>query len=1088
MTAITLDIDNFFVLRTPLLSIRTAREIGSRLRQDPPDYDGLCENAFFMESLWLASQRMYLLIRERRLHEMPEALLTIERYVLRMAYRATPFGLFAGVSTGRIGNDTVLSIPESSLARRHVQIDAGCVAEIESRVRNEFAALLSYQWNDTLIETGNSLYFVGEEDNGQHRSSSSYLLRGARFLIEIANHLPAPFSINALREAIASAKPQWSPEKTNHCCTVLSRAGAIVPMFRLRSTGNDRFGNFVAQIPANITSLSPLRNDLARVETALRAASCDLGHNALPHYELAATALREHAPSQAQKNSVHVTLVKDAPSLVLGEKDARELSQGIAQLLKVSDGRSVPLISFTERFVARFGQQEVPLLIAVDRDLGVGFGFQAFEADHLIGTTAFLREPPSSRPLTLDAENSRLLRLIVQSAVAPGNVLEIEPTLLGGCLTKGIAQHTVTIVGQAFALDASERKGTWQFHARAVVGPSALRWLGRFGEADPILQSNMQRTARSEDEYAGDAIVADIVYPCAGRDRNVVGHGSIRQYEIDCFGGSGLDDAHRIALSDLTVRVVHGEVRLFSRRLGRRVIPSATHAHATRRIHHPPVYQFLGAVSRQSPQVGLPSFQSTLRTLGFLPRITCGRIILNPGTWLVDGDAWRGFGDRCAGGNVDEIRAYLRAQLGLPRFVAVVEEEGNLELDIDDDRHIQLLADKADSAPDLTLVESLSQIAESPVRDTTDAGYAHEFLLPVVVGGTAPAPTATPSIRLPHRSRDALKAALSTSGRRELSNTAIDNGIRHSPSTQWLYLKLPCGRAMANDLLLQCIAPAVEIGEQDAGVDRWFFIRYDDDAPHLRLRLRGDPGRLMEQWLPQFRDRLREHTGHLPDFSIDTYTPESGRYGGTIGLEFAEILFWLDSRHALRVLGRVSPDSLDAPATDIVLASVDNLLGSLGMSLEKKYLTMTEHCAKYYREFSVTGRRKLHVDANYRRLSKVSRVLPAISRGLPDVAVVAKADWIGKRNVELREALAQAAPNVRAWPNSPDFARCIGSYIHMSCNRLFASNRRLREMLICDALRRAYESSLARSDTTASAAPNPIFHTALHTNPDRETT
>ncbi|MDF5752129.1 PDZ domain-containing protein [Spongiactinospora sp. TRM90649] len=36
----------------------------------------------------------------------------------------------------------------------------------------------------------------------------------------------------------------------------------------------------------------------------------------------------------------------------------------------------------------------------------------------------------------------------------------------------------------------------------------------------------------------------------------------------------------------------------------------------------------------------------------------------------------------------------------------------------------------------------------------------------------------------------------------------------------------------------------------EGSVDRWLFVRYADPDPHLRLRLHGDPGRLMGEVLP----------------------------------------------------------------------------------------------------------------------------------------------------------------------------------------------------------------------------------------------
>jgi len=45
------------------------------------------------------------------------------RYVLRMTARATPFGLFAGCSVGRLGGPTRLALPPRAAYRRHTRLD-----------------------------------------------------------------------------------------------------------------------------------------------------------------------------------------------------------------------------------------------------------------------------------------------------------------------------------------------------------------------------------------------------------------------------------------------------------------------------------------------------------------------------------------------------------------------------------------------------------------------------------------------------------------------------------------------------------------------------------------------------------------------------------------------------------------------------------------------------------------------------------------------------------------------------------------------------------------------------------------------------
>ena len=86
--------------------------------------------------------------------------------------------------------------------------------------------------------------------------------------------------------------------------------------------------------------------------------------------------------------------------------------------------------------------------------------------------------------------------------------------------------------------------------------------------------------------------------------------------------------------------------------------------------------------------------------------------------------------------------------------------------------------------------------------------------------------------------------------------------------------------------------------------EAWFFVRYADPYPHLRLRFRGDPAVLTERLMPEvtrwagtlIRDTLCER------FAFETYEREVERYGGDEGMTVAEEIFAVDSDTAAQLL------------------------------------------------------------------------------------------------------------------------------------------------------------------------------------------
>jgi hypothetical protein len=124
-------------------------------------------------------------------------------------------------------------------------------------------------------------------------------------------------------------------------------------------------------------------------------------------------------------------------------------------------------------------------------------------------------------------------------------------------------------------------------------------------------------------------------------------------------------------------------------------------------------------------------------------------------------------------------------------------------------------------------------------------------------------------------------------------------------------------------LLREAVAPLVRDLSATGGLEDWFFIRYGDGGPHLRLRLRAAGHRLDADVLPAARTLLQSYLARRPSFRDpaaatprrtraslapnDTvqdapYAPETERYGGPVGIGLAEAHFSASSRAVLEAM------------------------------------------------------------------------------------------------------------------------------------------------------------------------------------------
>src|SRR5262249_36529540 len=105
------------------------------------------------------------------------------------------------------------------------------------------------------------------------------------------------------------------------------------------------------------------------------------------------------------------------------------------------------------------------------------------------------------------------------------------------------------------------------------------------------------------------------------------------------------------------------------------------------------------------------------------------------------------------------------------------------------------------------------------------------------------------------------------------------------PGSEWLYVKLYTGPAIADQVLRDVVRPVVASALSGGAADRWFFVRYGDPDWHLRLRLHGRPARLSGEVLPALHAAAAPllGDGRLWRVQIDTHERRVERYGGAQG-------------------------------------------------------------------------------------------------------------------------------------------------------------------------------------------------------------
>jgi lantibiotic biosynthesis protein len=276
----------------------------------------------------------------------------------------------------------------------------------------------------------------------------------------------------------------------------------------------------------------------------------------------------------------------------------------------------------------------------------------------------------------------------------------------------------------------------------------------------------------------------------------------------------------------------------------------------------PPLARFLTELPRSHAAVLTPFDWGAAARLPFLPRVRHGRVVLSPARWLL---SWRDLG-----GCQDPAQAVLSwaTRERVPRVVSAGDTDARLRLDLYQGAHRRLLAHLVKNA--------LVSVQEEP-EDTGHGwlGHASQVTLGFV------------------SDQDRLPVSAPVFGAVHLD----DGDLRRPGSSKHLLLRVDTPTDLTCEVFASGLADL--LGEPPAL--RWWFTRYRDPEPHLRVRITlqrpADFAALaakISDWAGQAH---REHLAAGISWHVDQ--PETGRYGTGETLNAAEDFFAQDSRCAL---------------------------------------------------------------------------------------------------------------------------------------------------------------------------------------------
>jgi thiopeptide-type bacteriocin biosynthesis protein len=1054
-----LEPSGFFVLRTPLLpfDVFEAWTAGS-------SSDDHAQLVARLRAMWHRHE-----VREAVLLASPELDAALERadqsrqaratdadlkawrsfvaYFARMCARSTPFGLFAGCSVGSLDRETAFELVPVGEYQRHTRLDMDYLSALSAALDADPAIRsdLTHTPNSSLYPAAARLHYM---ESRMGKSGRSYHLVALEESPELTASL-ANASGGATLDELAAAlvDDTISSEDARAYVDDLASNQVLVSELSLSVTGEEPIHRLIALLSAHHNTrpiaecLAQIRDELVQVDQA------GAGGSRRPRYTAIQSSLESLPARPELARLFQVDLVKPASRLTLGPLVVSEIMRGVDILQRLARPQQDPLEDFRQRFLNRYESAELPLVEVLDEEIGIGFG-----ASSEPGAEPLLEglnlPPPSAEPAAWQPHHAVLQRLLHGAIERGDHECVLQPADLEALAAPdpAVLPDAVDVSARLAATSAAAvDRGEFRVWLQSVGGPSGARLLGRFCHADAILTRKVEEHLRAEEAHHADAVFAEIVHLPEGRVGNIICRPVLRAYEIPFLGHSGAATDRQIPVTDLRVSVRGGRVVLRSARLDCEVVPRLTAAHNFG-LRSLGTYRFLCMLQYQGAIPSLGWSWGPLSEAPFLPRVVSGRLVLSRARWMLSRMEIEQFAD----GQVAAVQ-HVRSARRLPRYVVLADGDNELVVDLDNVLSVEAFVHLVKWREEARLEELFPPPDELCVEGP-EGHFTHELIIPFVkkrshppahfvMGAPPPNPRVAPIVS-PSRVRR-----------------------QFSPGSEWLFAKIYSGRGLADRILTDVVRPLVESTMSSGVADSWFFIRYADPEPHLRLRFHGDRLRLSGELLPTLESTFASLVGdgRIARWQLDTYVREVERYGGDAGILLAERVFQADSDCVLDIVASTSGDAGLTWRWKLGVCGADQLLDTLGMDLSQKRAWARLQRDAFAEEFHVDGRLKQQLGDKYR----------AVRSELDDILRLANAPEAGQYPalVALQRRTRRLMPIVdelQAYAaggglGGASVAELASSYVHMHLNRLLRSAHRFQELVIYEMLDRLYRAQVARS-------------------------
>jgi len=964
---------------------------------------------------------------------------SLTKYFIRLSTRPTPFGLFSGISVGQFGYASNIIVSDlqqhTKRARPDMEWIYGVIKKIEadesirSRLRVRFNNFTFA--NGSRIEKPNKTFLQLEDrSNGIPELSTSIRYTGQVKAIEVK--CDNFYSFSGLLNDIISQNPNAPVNKIETFLSQLLENEFLLSELRPPLISTDML-DYLLRILDTIKDVEKAGLYIQKLKE-IQKSIADYNSTSIGEgMDIYSETIRLQKELHDCKNYLQIDMKTHTQSnmLYLDLKD--ELEQFASAMIRLAPtGKtSDETARYLDLFLERYGYSaEVPLLelLDVDKGLGAPMHFQTDKINHIVPKRQ--KNPKEQR---ISALLERKLILALREGKKSIDITDSDIDYACEGETIDSVNHPMDC-SHSFELFLLPHPGADYDFTFVSMSDSIGKTFGRFSdmlteEESLLLKAGFDKNKTLLDEYV---IVEIAELPASGRISNVSINNSDYDYQI-ALTTNPCEGKHILNIRDIFIGVEPSNNQFYikSKSLDKKLLVTMTSM--LNPMYSSNALKFLLEISATRRKKIVDGIYSIINLpYEYCPRVTYNKIILKPETWVISKDVLgikqenKKDSDKAV---IKEKFEQFRQKWALPRYVFLNEGDNRLLLDLDNPDHINEVYNvlKKTTMMPVTLTELTCDFGDHAAANADGGKYITEIVVPFMLAADRKRGTT----KTTDGSNDKVFKTLSNVSANRMS---IDREqLMLLPGNgEWLYYKLYGYSKRQNELISEAYA-TLEKFVSGGLAQKYFYIRYADPEPHLRLRVQPS----INGTSPLFIALSGWINGLYADGIIskvvnDSYIRETERYGGPGLIQYAEDYFYHDSRLAMNLLTMQRYGQQNLNMDYIGISFIISVLEAFGLSMEeqKMFLDSLTDKKNYKKEFQNSRQMIMcAVDSSddwFDIRSSVSN---------PEVY-----DLINANTQELKKYAQAIYDSDQRGELTNSVQGIVTSIIHMFCNRLMGDN------------------------------------------------